>query len=115
MHQRLSKLTFAALAAIAIAQFAPSVASAQYYGDGYRHPPRFEDGRQRNWDRPPPRDDWGRGGCSRRDVVDAARDEGFRRIDSIDMQSRRIIVRGWNKGGPDVMAFGNRPGCPTLR
>ncbi len=60
----------------------PSVALAQYYDDDqdYR-PPQWDRRQDQDWGRPPR--DWDRGGCSRRDLVAAARDEGFRRIDSI--------------------------------
>jgi hypothetical protein len=91
----------------------PSGAVAQYNDDQEYAPPRYDRRQDPNWDHGP-RDWGGRDGCSRRDVVDAARDEGFRRIDSIQMDGRRIVVRGWNDGGPDHMAFANRRGCPVV-
>jgi hypothetical protein len=97
----------------------PLGAAAQYNDDpDYAPPPRYDrrqddPRRDPNWDRGPR--DWGdRGGCSKRDVVDAARDEGFRRIDSVQSDGRRIVVRGWNDGGPDRMTFANRRGCPVV-
>lgn len=115
MFRRFARVSFIALAGLAATQLMPSAAMAQYYDDqgGYRPPPPRWDRRQdQDWDRP--QRDRDRGGCSRRDLMDAARQEGFRRIDSVENNGRRIIVRGWNDGGPDRMAFANRRGCPAL-
>ena len=116
---RISRIAVVGLAAL---QLMTSVASAQYYGgdDGYAPPPWQRDqdrdwrGPPRGWDRD--RDSgWDRDrGCDRRDLMRAARAEGFRRIDSVDSNGRRIVVRGWNDGGPDRMVFANRRGCPVL-
>ena|ERR1700712_677481 len=92
----------------------PSGAAAQYNDDqDYAPPPRYDRRQDPNWDHGP-RNRGDRDGCSRRDVVDAAREEGFRRIDSVQSDGRRIVVRGWNDGGPDRMAFANRRGCPVI-
>ncbi|HEY0121392.1 MAG TPA: hypothetical protein VGC14_06490 [Rhizobium sp.] len=113
MFRRFVRVSFIALAGLAATQLMPSAAMAQYSGDddGFRQPPPRWDRRQgQDWDRPQ-RDG---GGCGRRDLMDAARQEGFRRIDSVQNNGRRIIVRGWNDGGPDRMAFANRRGCPVI-
>jgi len=114
MFGRFAGISYIALAGLVASQLLPSVAMAQYYDDDQDYRPPQWDRRQDNqdWGRPPR--DWDHGGCSRRDLVAAARDEGFRRIDSIQMNGRRIIVRGWNDGGPDRMAFANRRGCPVI-
>ena len=127
MLEGLVRISRVAVVGLAALQLMTSAAAAQYYGgdDGYapppwqrddgrdwRGPPRDRGGRERGWDR-------GRGwerdrGCYRRDLMRAARAEGFRRIDSIDSNGRRIVVRGWNDGGPDRMVFANRRGCPVI-
>ncbi|ACM29573.1 hypothetical protein G6L94_24235 [Agrobacterium rhizogenes] len=117
MFGRFARVSFIALAGLAATQLMPSVAMAQYYGDddGYRQPPRWDRRQDQDWDGPRrDRDRGDRGGCSRRDLMDAARQEGFRRIDSVENNGRRIVVRGWNDGGPDRMVFANRRGCPAL-
>ncbi|MBB3285498.1 MULTISPECIES: hypothetical protein [Rhizobium] len=122
MLERFVRVSRVALIGLAALQLMTSAASAQYYGgdDGYAPPPWQRD-QGRDWNRPPrgwdrDRDrDWDRDrGCSRRELMRAARAEGFRRIDSIDSNGRRIVVRGWNDGGPDRMVFANRSGCPAL-
>lgn len=122
---RLVRFSRVALVGVAAMQLMTSAAMAQYYGgdDDYR-PPRWQRDQGRDWDRPPPRGwdrdrdrgwDRDRGGCDRGELMRAARAEGFRRIDSVQSDGRRIVVRGWNDGGPDRMVFANRRGCPTLR
>ncbi|TXI00529.1 MAG: hypothetical protein E6Q76_18310, partial [Rhizobium sp.] len=95
-------------------QLMTSAASAQYYGgDDDNAPPPWQRDQGRDWRGPPPRGwdrdrdrDWGRDrGCGRGELMRAARAEGFRRIDSVDSNGRRIVVRGWNDGGPDRMVF----------
>ncbi|MFK0164323.1 hypothetical protein [Rhizobium sp. NPDC090279] len=124
MLERLVRISRVAVVGLAALQLMTSVAAAQYYGgdDGYAPPPWQRD-QGRDW-RGPPRDrdrdrDGDRGwdrdrGCDRRELMRAARSEGFRRIDSIDSNGRRIVVRGWNDGGPDRMVFANRRGCPVI-
>ncbi|MDL2410697.1 hypothetical protein PY650_35115 [Rhizobium calliandrae] len=107
MFGRVAGISYIALAGLAVSQLLPTVAMAQYYDDNHdyyrpRHDQYYDHSHG----------DWG--GCSRHELMAAARDEGFRRIDSVQMNGRRIIVRGWNDGGPDRMAFANRPGCPVL-
>lgn len=126
MLQGLVRISRVAVVGLAALQLMTSVASAQYYGgdDGDAPPPWQRDqgrdwrGPPRGWDRDRDRDrGWDRDrdrGCDRRDLMRAARAEGFRRIDSIDSNGRRIVVRGWNDGGPDRMVFGNRRGCPVI-
>jgi Ni/Co efflux regulator RcnB len=111
MFGRFARISVIALAGLAATQFIPSSAMAQYNDDEGYGQPRWSHRQDQNWDRPR---DWDQGGCSRRDLVDAARAEGFRRIDSIQMNGRRIVVRGWNDGGPDRMSFANRRGCPVI-
>ena len=112
MFGRFTGISCVALVAMAAVQLLPSAAMAQYYDDDNGPPPRW-DRQDPDWGRS--RGDWDRGGgCDRRELMRAAREEGFRRIDSIQMNGRRIIVRGWNDGGPDRMAFANRRGCPAL-
>lgn len=110
MFGRFTGISCIAVVAMAAVQLLPSVAMAQYY-DEDNGPPRW-DRQDQDWGRP--RGDWDRGGCGRRELMRAAREEGFRRIDSVQMNGRRIVVRGWNDGGPDRMIFANRPGCPAL-
>ncbi|QND46193.1 hypothetical protein HB780_11075 (plasmid) [Rhizobium lusitanum] len=114
MFGRFARVSFLALAGLAATQLMPSAAMAQNFGDddGYRQPPRWDRRQDQNWDGP--RRDRDRGGCGRRELMDAARQEGFRRIDSVENNGRRIVVRGWNDGGPDRMVFANRRGCPAL-
>lgn len=117
MFERLVRLSRVAVVGLAAMQLMTSAAMAQYYGgdDDYR-PPRWQRDQGRDWDRPPPRGwDRDRGGCDRGELMRAARAEGFRRIDSVQSDGRRIVVRGWNDGGPDRMVFANRRGCPSLR
>jgi len=114
MFGRFARVSYIALLGLAATQLIPTAAMAQYYDDP--GPPRWDRRPDRDWDRPPPRD-WDRDrdrGCSRRDLMEAARAEGFRRIDSVQSNGRRIVVRGWNDGGPDRMVFANRRGCPAL-
>ncbi|WFU11421.1 hypothetical protein QA646_23780 (plasmid) [Rhizobium sp. CB3090] len=111
MFGRITGISCIGLVAMAAVQLLPSVAMAQYYDDDNGPPPRWDRRQDQDWGRP--RGDWD-SGCSRRELMRSAREEGFRRIDSIQMNGRRIIVRGWNDGGPDRMAFANRPGCPAL-
>ncbi|MGY5811196.1 hypothetical protein ACXHXG_26275 [Rhizobium sp. LEGMi198b] len=113
MFGRLTRFSCIALVGLATVQLLPSAAMAQYYDDDqdYRPPPRWDNRQDQDWGRS--RGDWD-GGCGRRELMRAAREEGFRRIDSIQSNGRRIIVRGWNDGGPDRMAFANRRGCPAL-
>jgi hypothetical protein len=110
MFGRFARISYIALAGLAVTQLIPAPAMAQYSDDEGYSPPRWDRRQDQNWDRPE-RD---HGGCSRRDLIDAARSEGFRRIDSIQMNGRRIVVRGWNDGGPDRMSFANRRGCPAM-
>ena len=120
MLEGLVRISRVAVIGLAALQLMTSVAAAQYYGgdDGYAPPPWQRD-QGGDW-RGPPRDrdrdrGWDRDrGCDRRELMRAARAEGFRRIDSIDSNGRRIVVRGWNDGGPDRMVFGNRRGCPVI-
>ncbi|MDL2402619.1 hypothetical protein [Rhizobium mayense] len=113
MFGRIAGISYIALAGLAASQLLPSLAMAQYFDDNQDNgPPPWAHRQDQYWDHSH-RDYYG-GGCSRRELMAAARDEGFRRIDSVQMNGRRIIVRGWNDGGPDRMAFANRPGCPVI-
>jgi hypothetical protein len=104
------RVSFVAFAGLIAMQLIPSNALAQYSDDQDYGPPPLDRRQDQNWDRRPREHE----GCSRRDLVDAARDEGFRRIDSVETNGRRIVVRGWNDGGPDRMSFANRRGCPVI-
>ena len=123
MFERLLRISRVALVGLAAMQLMTSAATAQYYGgDDDNGPPRWQRDQGRDWDRPPQRGwdrdrdrDRDRGGCDRGELMRAARAEGFRRIDSVQSDGRRIVVRGWNDGGPDRMVFANRRGCPSLR
>ncbi|WP_337269017.1 hypothetical protein [Oryzifoliimicrobium ureilyticus] len=55
-----------------------------------------------------------RGGCSPREAIEAARDEGFRRPEVVRITDRSVTVRGWTSDGPDRITFANRRGCPEL-
>ncbi|NLR97827.1 hypothetical protein HGP17_13495 [Rhizobium sp. P38BS-XIX] len=120
MFERLVKFSRVAVVGIAAMQLMTSAAMAQYYDDDDRPPPPWQRDQGRDWDRPPPPRGWDRdrdrdrGGCGRGELMRAAREEGFRRIDSVQSDGRRIVVRGWNDGGPDRMVFANRRGCPAL-
>lgn len=119
MFERLLRISRVALVGLAAMQLMTSAAMAQYYGgDDDDAPPRWHRDQGRDWDRDRPPRGWDRdrdrGGCDRGELMRAARAEGFRRIDSVQSDGRRIVVRGWNDGGPDRMVFANRRGCPSL-
>jgi len=57
----------------------------------------------------------GRGECSPRDAMAAARDEGFRHPRIARVTDRRVVVEGMTEDGPDRISFANRPGCPVSR
>ena len=58
--------------------------------------------------------DYNRGGCSERQALNAAREEGLRRASIINVTRRSITVEGYNRGGPERIRFANAPGCPTI-
>ncbi|MFS2152923.1 MULTISPECIES: hypothetical protein [unclassified Rhizobium] len=70
--------------------------------DRDRYPDRYRDGYDR-----------GRG-CSPDEALDAARDEGFRRARIASANSRRIIIEGMTRRGPDRIVFANARGCPEI-
>ena len=74
MFGRFARVSVIALAGLAATQLIPSSAMAQYNDDEGYGQPRWSHRQDQNWDRPR---DWDQGGCSRRDLVDAARAEGF--------------------------------------
>jgi hypothetical protein len=60
---------------------------------------------------PPPR----RAGCSERQALAAAREEGLRRAEVVRRTERSITVEGDTRRGVQRIRFANAPGCPTLR
>jgi len=61
-------------------------------------------------------DNYGRSrrGCSPDEALDAARDEGFRRARIASANSRRIVIEGMTRRGPDRIVFANSRGCPEI-
>lgn len=91
---------------------APQAAQAQDYGveigpGGVRVAPRQPDYR---YDDRGPR----RMGCSERQARAAARQEGLRDVEVVNVTRRSVTVRGFTPRGPERMRFANEPGCPTL-
>ncbi|MDO1582388.1 hypothetical protein [Rhizobium oryzicola] len=73
------------------------------------------------WDRggPPPRH-WGPGPdrrdrCSPGLAEEKASRMGLRRARVVDVNPRVVVVAGFDRRGPDRIAFANVRGCPVLR
>lgn len=98
----------------------PSVAQdleIQIGPDGVRPIIRDRDrDRDRDWnrDRDRGREGFRRGGCSPREAVEAAREEGFRRPEVVRITERSVTVEGFTRNGPDRIRFANRRGCPII-
>lgn len=60
-------------------------------------------------------DDGPRDGCSPRDALDAARDEGYHHPRIVRVTDRRVVVEGMTDDGLDRISFANGPGCPAAR
>jgi hypothetical protein len=112
MNNLFAKAGIAALIALSGLTATAPVASAQGRDGYYRDGPRFDRGPDR-------RDDFRRG-PDRRDrceiglALDKAERRGMRRPQVADVNPRRVIVVGRNRGGPDRMAFANERGCPSI-
>ncbi|KAA3505127.1 hypothetical protein EXN24_02025 [Rhizobium rhizogenes] len=85
--------------------------------DGYGH----DRGRGPGWGRPDrPGPGWGRPdrpryGCSPRLAEEKASRMGLRRARVVDVSSRRVVVAGFDRRGPDRIFFANERGCPVIR
>ena len=58
--------------------------------------------------------DGGRGACSPREAISAARDEGYHHPRIVRVTDRRVVVEGMTDDGLDRISFANRPGCPAI-
>ncbi|WP_081619916.1 hypothetical protein [Rhizobium sp. 2MFCol3.1] len=105
---RVTKYAFAAM--IVAADITVSVLPAAAQGIELRVGPGGVDVRDR--DRYPDR--YERRGCSPDEALDAARDEGFRRARIASANSRRIVIEGMTRRGPDRIVFANARGCPEI-
>lgn len=77
--------------------------------DGVRPVPRDRD-RDRDRRGPPPR-----GGCSEREALAAARDEGLHDVEVTRVTPRSVTVEGeTRRGRTDTIRFANERGCPEL-
>ena len=107
---RFTKYAFAAV--IIAADFTAATLPAAAQGLELRVGPGGVDVRDR--DRDSDRYDRSRRGCSPDEALDAARDEGFRRARIASANSRRIVIEGMTRRGPDRIVFANARGCPEI-
>jgi hypothetical protein len=107
---RLTKYAFAAVIVAADLTMASLPSAAQ--GLELRVGPGGVDVRDR--DRYPDNYERSRRGCSPDEALDAARDEGFRRARIASANSRRIVIEGMTRRGPDRIVFANARGCPEI-
>jgi len=55
-----------------------------------------------------------RAGCSERQALAAAREEGLRNAAVVRRTDRSITVEGDTRRGVDTLRFGTSPGCPLI-
>jgi hypothetical protein len=109
---RLLKFVLVGLSVMSSCTIAPVVASAQELQlrvgpDGVGV---YDRNREReDYDRREPRR-----GCNPDEALEAARDEGLRRVQIVRVSPRSIVVQGDSRRGPERMTFANRRGCPEL-
>ncbi|SIQ11961.1 hypothetical protein SAMN05880582_101810 [Rhizobium sp. RU20A] len=70
--------------------------------------------RDRTPERERVRDRDNRRGCSEREARAAARQAGLRDPEVTRMTSRRVVVEGMTRRGPDEIVFANVRGCPEI-